>query len=337
MTIRVGVAGLGMMGSTHLAVYGNHPGVELVAIADRNEDRLQGRRQATGNIEGQARGGANLDNVKRYTDVAALIADPDVELVDLCLPTPAHRRLGEAVLDAGKHLLIEKPLARTYEDAKALAAKAESAAGLSMVGMCLRFWPGWTWLKEAIDDRRFGKLHSVHFRRLTQLPEGRFYADGDANGGAILDLHIHDADTVRWCLGMPESVSSVGHGSVTEAIDYVVTQYHYPGGPVVTAEGGWSMTPGFGFEMQYTANFERGTAKFDINTTPWLKTLERGGDWQDVDLKPGMGYDHEIAYFLECIEQGRRPDAVTLTDAAESVRLVEAETRSVREGKPIKL
>ena len=335
--VNVGVIGLGMMGWTHLDIYAKRKDVKVVAVADADEDRLHGKTKAAGNIKGQAEGGFDLSWVKKYASAEELINDPDVELVDVCLPTPLHRRFGEAALDAGKHLFIEKPLARTYADAKALADHAAKAGGKSMPGMCMRFWPGWPWLKEAIADGRYGKLLSAHFRRVTSHPGGPFYTNGEANGGALLDLHIHDADAVQWLCGMPQSVTAVGHSAVTGETDYAVTQYRYDGGPVVTAEGGWSFAAGFGFEMQYTANFEKATAKFDINAEHWLKVVEPGGEWKPVELPAGMGYEYEIDYLLKCIADGRDPETVTLADAAESVRLIEAEARSVKTGQPVSL
>ena len=93
-----------------------------------------------------------------------------------------------------------------------------------------------------------------------------------ACGGAILDLHIHDTDFVQHCFGKPKAVFSRGYSRPTNAIDHVLTHYLYDDVPLVTAEGGWAMTPGFGFQMQYTVNFERATAVFD----PGREAVEQG-------------------------------------------------------------
>lgn len=329
-TLGVGVVGLGMMGQTHLDVYAARDDVRVVAVADTDAERLNGLSVTAGNISGQSQGHADLAGVKRYTDAAELIADPEVDVADLCVPTPLHRPLGEASIRAGKPTLIEKPLARTSEDAEALAALAESMDVPCMPAMCMRFWPGWDWLRDAIQDQRFGRLRSLSLRRLTSLAPGAFYRDGQANGGAILDLHIHDTDFVCWCLGVPESVVSAGYVGATGMIDHVHTTYSYPDGPMVTAEGGWSMTPGFGFEMQYLANFENATARFDINQPHKLEVIERGHDaWSPIDLPDGMGYAYEINYFLGCVREGRAPKIVTLRDAAVGLRVVEAEVQSI--------
>lgn len=336
MAIRVGVVGLGMMGLTHLDAYAKLDGVEVVALADRDEDRLTGKTLASGNIEGQAEGGFDYAGVRAYTDAAELIADPGLDVVDICLPTPAHVPFGVKALEAGKHLLTEKPLARGYDDAMKLVAAAEASDKIAMCAMCMRFWPGWTWLKDVINDRRFGKLLSLSFRRVASHPQGPFYNDGDANGGAALDLHIHDADFVQFLFGLPRSVSSVGYSSKTNAVDHIATRYDVGSDALVRAEGSWAMADGYAFRMQYTANFEQATAEFDSSAEHAL-TLAQGGESNPVDLEEGMGYDHEIAYFLDCVRNNRQPQAVTMQDAANAVRLIEAEVQSVKSGAPVPL
>ncbi|MFA9479805.1 Gfo/Idh/MocA family protein [Phycisphaerales bacterium AB-hyl4] len=334
--VNVGVIGLGMMGGTHLDVYAKHPSANVVAISDANPDRLSGKEKAAGNIEGQAKGGIDYSAMKKYADGMELIADPDVALVDICLPTPMHRKFAEAAFAAGKHVMIEKPLANTAADAKAIADAAAKAKGLAMVGMCMRFWPGWDWLKQAIDEQTYGKVLAAHFRRVTSHPGGPFYSDGKASGGAILDLHVHDTDFVYYCFGMPSAVYSRGYTTVTGQPDHVVTQYIYGDpakgeGPMATAEGGWALAEGFGFSMQFTVNFEKATVVFDIGASDPV-TLHKGGKSEPVKVAAGMGYEHEIAYLLDCIENNRKPERVTVADAAESLKIVEAERKSIATG-----
>ncbi|MEM7578111.1 MAG: Gfo/Idh/MocA family oxidoreductase [Planctomycetota bacterium] len=342
--VNVGVVGLGMMGMTHLDVYAKraaaHGDVQVVAVADLDEARRTGKAKAGGNIEGQAQGGFDFSSVKAYADAADLIADPEVGLVDVCLPTPAHVRFAIAAMEAGKHVLIEKPLARNSEQAAQIVAAAGKAKGLTMCAMCMRFWPGWTWLKDAVDAQTYGKTMAATFRRVADHPGGAFYENGDACGGAILDLHIHDADFVQYLFGMPTAVTSRGYAKHTDRVDHVVTQYEFAegsGAPIVVAEGGWSMTKGFGFQMQYTVNFERATAVFDLAGESPLMLYEPGEAGRPIELPPGMGYEAEIAYFLHCIAAGETPTRVTLASAAESVRLIEAEAQSVAEGQTVRL
>ncbi len=100
------------------------------------------------------------------------------------------------------------------------------------------------------------KCLAATFRRVSQHPGGPFYLDGDRSGGAALDLHIHDADFVQYCFGMPRAVTSVGYAKITNQPDHLVTHYHYADFPLVMAEGSWCMHDGFPFSMGFTVNFE---------------------------------------------------------------------------------
>jgi predicted dehydrogenase len=346
---RVGVVGLGMMGQTHLDAYAKLDGVEVLAVADLDLDKLSGQGGGGGNIEGQAQGGFDLQapGLRKYRDAAELIADPDIDVVDLCVPTPGHLSLGLASLEAGKHTLIEKPLARTFDQASQLADAAERAweqhRAVTMAAMCMRFWPGWDWLKEAVADQTYGPVRAATFRRVASFPGGPFYANGEASGGALLDLHIHDADFIRHGLGHGAPAEQIdvrarGYSKVTGEADHVATTYRLPAGTpgvaddaLITAEGGWVMAEGFGFSMRYTVNFDHATADFDLARGDRSVLLHRDGQTTEVDL-PGagqLGYDRELAYFLDCVRRGEPADRVSLRDAAESVKLIERERASM--------
>ena len=334
--LNVGIGGIGMMGSTHLDAYAKIKGAKVVAVADLIEDRREGRKTVAGNVKGQSQGGTDFAAFRKYADAMEMIADPDIDIIDLCLPTPLHARYAAAALKAGKHVLTEKPFARTAREAQALVKAAEKSDKLLMCAMCMRFWPAWAWLKQAIDKQAYGRVLGAQFRRVANHPGGPLYSDGDACGGAILDLHVHDTDFVQHCFGRPKAVFSRGYSSPTNAIDHVLTHYLYDDVPLVTAEGGWAMAPGFGFQMQYTVNFECATAIFDIGAPEPLR-LVRNGKSAPVKVKAGMGYQHEIAYFVNCVRTGRRPEVVDPAGAARSVAIVEAEVRSIRSGRPEKV
>jgi predicted dehydrogenase len=237
-------------------------------------------------------------------------------------------------------VLVEKPLARTSADAFAIAQAADVAYAktktLAMPAMCMRFWPGWSQLKRVIDEKEHGRVLAACFRRIASHPGGAFYENAELSGAAALDLHIHDTDFVRFLFGTPKSVFSQGYSHVTGGIDHLLTQYQFDDIPLVTAEGGWAMSKGFNFQMQYQINFERATVVFDLNA-PQPLVVYRNGQAEPMMVEATMGYLHEIQYFLECVKTGQRPKAVTLHDAAEAVRIVEAEVESIRSGAVVRL
>lgn len=341
--IKVGVIGIGMMGSTHLDIYARNPLADVIAVSDIDPERLSGRAQAKGNIEGQAQSKFDLSSARQYDEGMKLIRDPDVELVDICLPTPLHLKYARAALRAGKHVMVEKPVARTARQAKKMAelvAEAAAKGQFAMPGMCMRFWPGWDWLKkEVVEGQRYGRLLAAHFRRVSAHPnmDSDFYTSGDECGGAILDLHVHDTDFVHWCFGIPKAVTSHGYSKITNAIDHVFTRYDFgEAGPLVTAEGTWAMADGFPFTMQFTVNCEHATIVFDAAATPALQVYQEGRA-EAIPLAEGMGYLHEINYYLNCIKRGVPPQIVTIEDAARSVQIVEAEIKSIRTGRAVRI
>jgi predicted dehydrogenase len=305
--VGVGVIGLGYIGRTHVEAYRSAAragfACRIAAACDRRPDRL-------------AEAGAS----RSYRDAADLLADPEVDLVSICTPTDSHADLAIAALRAGKHVLVEKPLALRARDVERVAAAARRARTLCMPAHCMRFWPGWSWLRERIADGRYGRVRSAVFARLSSPPAwSSFYRDTARSGGALADLHVHDADFVRWCFGEPDAVDCAG------SIDHVTTLYRYARGPAhVVAEGGWDHAPGFPFEMRYVVAFERATADFDASRSRPLR-LSRGGTRLPVRLPRGTGYDGEVRHLLAAIRDGRRELAVTVDDAAAVARLLERE------------
>jgi predicted dehydrogenase len=333
--VKVGVIGIGGMGTTHLDAYAKIAEVQVVAVADLIEERRAGRRSAKGNIKGQAEGGHDFSTFAQFGDGHELIADPTVELVDICVPTPGHAPLVRAALAAGKHVITEKPFALNSAEADSLVAAAAEARGVLMCALCMRFWPAWAWLKAAIDAGTYGKVLAAHFRRVASHPSVGFYLDGAASGGGILDLHIHDTDFVQYCFGMPEAVFSRGYAKPTSRIDHVTTQFIYPDVPMVVAEGGWAMAKGFGFQMQFVVNFDAATAVFDINADPQLKLI-RDGETTTIEVPAGMGYEHELRYLAGCIARGEQPVLANAATAARSIKLIEAEVASIESGQLVK-
>ena len=330
--LKVGIIGLGSMGSTHLDIYSKIKEVEVIAIADSIQSRLDGSSKAEGNISGQAEGGITGLSAIKYLDGMELIENPDIDIVDICVGTDLHFTFVEAALSKGKHVLVEKPLARTYHEAKKIIQLAEQSSKYVMSAMCLRYWPAWVFLKEAIDSNAYGKCLSLNFKRQTSFPGGAFYSDHNQCGGALLDLHVHDTDFVNYCLGLPEAVFSQGYKGPSGGIDHIATHYIYNQSdlsPLVSSEGSWTMQEGYGFNMSYTANFENGTLSYLLEQDETLKLFRSGSEPESINLKEGMGYEFEIRTFVDEILSGKSTNLDLLRQAAETVAIVEAEKISI--------
>jgi predicted dehydrogenase len=333
--LNIGIVGLGFMAATHIRAYRQVEGARVAALCNPSGRHLDGDfTNVAGNVGATDPVKLDMTGVKATKHFAELLSDPDLDAIDICAPTRAHQELAVAALRAGKHVLCEKPLARTAAVAREIVAEAAKASGILMPAMCLRFWPEWAWLKQAIADQRFGNVLAARFRRVAEPPgwgQKNFF-NGAESGGGLFDLHIHDTDFVQFCFGKPRRVFSTGYVKFSGAVDHVVTQYDVAGGAIVHAEGAWAMAAGFGFNMSYTVNFERATADYDIaRGKEALRVAEEGKGSSVVTCAGADGYVGELRHFVECARAGKAPAVVTARDGLGSVEICEAEERSIRE------
>lgn len=340
--IRVGVIGLGFMGRMHINAYRKAAqedrACELTAVCDRTERRRPPSDETSPAKQPFVVSGpdddriCDLDGVRRYTDAAALLHDPHLDAVSICTYTPTHVELALAALNAGKHVLVEKPVALGHEAVQRLADAARAARRVCMPAMCMRFWPGWTWLKHTVERGELGRVRSAVFRRLGSVPgwSRDFYENIDQSGGALWDLHIHDVDVVRWLFGNPATVVATG------SFLHVTTLYRFTDGPEhVVAEGGWGHEEAFGFRMSYVIRFDDATAEFDLGREPSLRLFRRGRT-EFPTLPQATGYEAEVRHFLDCIA-GRTNLTCPLADSVEVSRILEAEVLSLRSGEVVSL
>ena len=333
---RIGIIGLGFMGRMHYGAYEKLPDARVVAVSDENPRRAAGDlSDGWGNVPGADVQRLPMDRIRGTTDWRELIRWDDVDVVNVCVPTPMHVEVATAALAAGKHVLCEKPLARSSADAKKIADAASSARGLFMPAMCMRFWGEWEWLKEAVADQRYGKVRSATFRRVGTTPAG-WFRDGRLSGGALFDLHVHDVDFVYHLFGKPRGVFSRGYSKDTGEIDHIVTQYLFDSPALVSAEGAWGMAGGFGFRMEFNLNFENATAEYVFGREKPL-ALYAEGKLRPVEFPKHNGYVGEMSYFLECVRTNRKPQRVTAEDAVKGLQIIEAEKRSAESGQVVLL
>jgi predicted dehydrogenase len=335
-TVNIAVVGLGFMGVTHLRAYLQVPGAKIFAVCDAIKQPVNGVLQGVaGNIK--TSDDINLGpDVRVFKKIEEVLAEKEVDLVDICTPTPLHHEQAIASLKAGKHVFCEKPLARTSAQARDIIEAERASGKFLMPAMCMRFWPGWAWLKDVVSKQQFGRVAAARFRRVTAMPawskQGTYSSD---LGGALFDLHIHDTDFVQFLFGRPKSVFSTGVAGQGGAIDHVVTSYNYPGGPSVYAEGNWLLAKGF--NMAYTIYCDRATIDFDLaRGAEALQVTEHGQEARTVPLE-GDGYNGEVRYIVECLQNNRRPEIVTAPDGLSALEICEAEEKSIRTGQVVQL
>ena len=173
-------------------------------------------------------------------------------------------------------------------------------------------------------------MRSAVFQRVGNAPGwSHFCADESRSGGALVDMHIHDADFVRWCFGDPRRVRSVG------TTRHVLTHYEFADGPeLIIAEGGWIEAAGFPFNMRYRVEFERAALEFEMSRDKSLMISEHG-ESRPIVLPAHNGYDVEVRELLATIAGGERVLRATVAEAERVAVLLEAERESLRTGRAV--
>lgn len=338
--IRVGVIGLGFMGRTHVANYERIPGAEMVAVADADPDRRQGRADVQGNIEVPLPK-MGVDTYQVFADGKDLIEQADVDLVDICLPTYLHAEFAERAAAAGKHVVTEKPMALSSAEADRMIAAAKANGVELMVAQCLRFWPEYLYLKDLVESKKHGKLVKAEFVRRAAKPVWTWQGwmtDHKRSGGAMLDLHIHDVDYVNFVFGLPSRLHARAIKTpATGGYDIAAALYSYDGGPEITIDAGWYQPQSFAFRAGYLAVFEEAILRFDTTVQPALQLYRADAAEAEPIHLQGDAYYAELEFFVKCLLEGKSPAAVIPPESArQSVALVEAEQRSSETGEVIR-
>jgi len=338
--IRVGLIGAGFIGRNHFNQYEKLAGrAKVVALCDKEADRRSGDwSKVGGNIADTQGTQRDLGAIRQYEDWKKLLKDKDVDMVDICVPTYLHAQIAMAALKSGKHVLSEKPMALNVRDCNKMLAVAAKSSGKFMIAQCIRFWPECVWLKEAIDDKRFGELKALHLRRQANTPtysESNWIQNPELSGGAILDLHVHDIDYALFMLGKPKWVCAQTYQRTGGGYDRVHALWHYRPELVVQLEGFWDMFPAYSFNMGFTARFENAAVIFDLVGGKPLTVQKPDGSSETPQVGPNDGYFNEICYFLDCIEKNETPKTSTPPESRDAVAIALAEVKSAQTGKVV--
>jgi UDP-N-acetylglucosamine 3-dehydrogenase len=321
--MRVGLVGAGFMGGVHLNAYAGIPQVEVVGVADAR-------------IE-SAVAGAEMVGARPYASYEELVAAEDVEVVDVCLPTAFHRDLAVRAAGEGRHVILEKPIARTMKDAQEILEAFSSDGPRLFVGHVVRFFPAYVGIKQKIDAGDLGTVGVVRTSRRSPFLLGwnDWYADWRVSGGVLLDLVIHDFDFLRWALGEVERVYARGMlGREYNRLDYALVTLRFQSGAIAHVEGHWGYPAPFNYSIEVAGS----KALLTVDSTePASLQLIGGAPGEVPDLASGKSpYEKELEHFIHCIESGEAP-IVQAQDACEALRIGLAATESVLTGESVTL
>ncbi len=347
--IKVGIIGVGGIADAHLRAYKQYPQVQIVALADTREDRLA-----------QVAEQYNVANT--YTNYEDLVQQDDIDIVSVCTPNFLHAPASIAALKAGKHVLCEKPLARSASEGEAMVRAALEARRVLKVSFNHRARGDVQVLKRQIDAGSLGRVYHAKatWMRRAGIPGwGQWFFNQElAGGGPLIDLGVHVLDMAMFLMGDPEvlSVSAAtyselgprGRGFWNNAVselpyeveDLATAFIRLADGSTLNLEASWAVygrnNDAFGVTLYGT----EGGADIDIQNYATEDTLAIYSDFGGVpaETRPrvakGDGHTTVVGEFLQIIESGDWSNHVG-RDALKRTYIIDACYRSAREGREI--
>ena len=339
--VRIGIIGVGFMGYTHFEGARQLNGARVTAIATRDEKKLAGDWSSIQGNFGPRGGQTDLSDVKCYRDYKELLADPDIDLVDICLPTDLHEQVTLEAIAAGKAVLVEKPIAIEAAAAERMVNAATEAGTLLMVGQVLPFFPEFKYAAKLISNGEYGKLKAAHFRRVICPPDwSDAIADFRKLGGWGIDLHIHDNHFIGHVCGIPKRVFSSGL-QIDGFVNHVHSQYVFddPELAVSCVSGGIAASGyqfGHGFELYLenaTVFFDAGTVAGEWTVSRPLTLVTNDGKAVAPELNASdswcAAFTDELQVAVDAVQSGQQPAVLSGELALSALKLCHAEAQSI--------
>jgi predicted dehydrogenase len=326
--VKIGLIGAGYMGGMHSACYEElkASGACVTAVADLREEKRKAAADRFGAV--------------CYETGMELIEQADVDVIDICLPTYLHTEHALAAMKKRRAVFIEKPVCLTPEEGKRLLEAQKEYGAIVMVGQCIRFWDEYVWLREAIEQHRYGRIKSAVFQRVSPYPDWaweEWLHRSECSGTVALDMHVHDIDFIRYLMGDPDRVSAAAVRN-DGAIYQIFSTLEYPEA-VVHAEACWDYPKDFPFSMSFRVKCEKATIVYDSSRPEGLMVYPIAGGAENPELTRQFqgqsgaggnisslgGYYNELKYFVECLNTGTEPVIAPLCEAVKSMELCRRE------------
>ena len=312
---KIALIGIGGMGNVHFNAYRRMKNAEVIAVADVRVDMAKEKTAGT--------------NAKIYASLDELLKNEKPDVVDICTPSYMHTEMAIKALNAGCHVLSEKPMSVSSADTARVIETAKKVGKHFMTAHVVRFMAPYVYLANIIKSGELGKPVHFDMTRISAVPRWSWedwMRDVKKSGGTPIDLSIHDLDFIYSVFGEPKAVNGI-YQKLDEGNDYITSNLVYDGFSV-TVMGGW-YNADIPFNASYRAIFQNGYIDFAGGV------LTKGGEVVDLGVKEESvseteinipradGYADEIEYFLDCIEKDIPNDKVTPESSEGIVKLIE--------------
>lgn len=332
--LRIGMVGIGGLGQMHLRNYLKFDDVEVVALADLDKNLREGKFADIEVNLGKPDESVKIGAVRSYADYHEMYADDDIDVVSICLPTDLHAGAAITALEAGKNVFCEKPIAITVEQGRHMLDAAVANHKTLMIGHSLRFKADYLAVERILQSGIYGKVLAASFARCGAAPgwgSGNWFSSPKRSGGAVVDLHIHDADLCVWWWGKPADISA-GGAFVGDSPNILHSRWRYENGPAVQFETSWDPTGTVPFYYGFRIIFEKATAIFDSRTSKGIELFTETESGKNIleDMEQTHHLELEDRYFLDCVSQNRFPDRCPPAESLLALECVIEEARQLK-------
>ena len=315
MKLKVALIGIGGMGKNHFNIYKGFEDIDFVAACDIRQSRLD-------------LASAECPHMHFYTNYAEMLEREQPDIVDICTPTYLHAEHAIAAMQAGAHVICEKPMALSSQETSMVIAQAQKTGKTFMAAHVVRFMQAYAYLAEAIKTKKHGKLLKLSLRRISATPTWsweNWFLDKQKSGHVLLDLMIHDIDFMQSVLGEPEEIVGA-HYELKNHTNFASAIYLYDHCSVSIESGWFKSNPKF--TADYFAFFEEGYISLNDGNVvecgePVVLAEKDAIQSMGINISHADGYASECRYFIDCIKAGKSPDFITPESSAASVALVE--------------
>lgn len=282
------------------------------------------------------------------THIDDLLKEDSVDVIDICAPTYEHAHLSMRALDSGKHVICEKPISNSLEDARNMLRAARANGKHLYIAHTRRFDERWTKIKDIISSKELGEPVSIARSEKSWLPfpADNWYWNPSLSGGVLLDIGIHVADQLNWFFDdVPREVFAKAKKIRNEArennvFDFSLLLVTYEGGKNGVADVSWAYPQAWApFYSSLTIIGTNGKLEYSDKDSNPMTVIDGGVEYprySPLISTTLTSFQNEINHFLDCIVNGMQP-AITLEDACKALEVIDAAYRSINEGKPIKI
>jgi UDP-N-acetylglucosamine 3-dehydrogenase len=328
---RVGIVGANLYGRIYAQSFAKQPEVKLVGLAPARGD-------------GETELAAQL-GIKQYDSVPQMLDEAHLDVLCVCSATAEHADHTLLAAAAGVHVLCERPIAMSLEEAQRMIAAVSEAQVTFMVGHVLRFWPEYVAVNDLLASGELGQVRSATTSRVsgTLSPPWQQRLLDPGLGFGSLEALIHDMDYLGWVLGTPLSIHAQGIKAPSESWGQMQCLIEFANGGHAQSEASYLVPLSFPLSMYLRVLAEKGTVVFEFRgalssrgaSTRNLMVTRVGGTPEVLDVSASDAYESQISYFLRCIETGQQPELGTAKQATQALAMILAAARSAAQGETV--